>query len=90
MSSEGQASMSLDRQRVALFPQRLQQEGRPQRLHRAASAGSHDFLQTMGHNTDTSSDRNRPKWAQTVPPCLAGNSPRAKELESFSRFGRRP
>ena len=24
-------------------------------------------VQVMGHDTDTSSDRNRPKWAQTVP-----------------------
>ena len=90
MSSEGQASMSLDRQWAVLFTQRLQEEGRCQRLHRTASVGSHDCLQTMGHNTDTSSDRNRPKWAQTVPPCLAGNSPRAKDLESFSRFGSLP
>jgi len=67
MSSEGQASMNLDCQRAALLTQRCVNV-----LPRAASAGSHDSLQTTGHNTDTSSDRNRPKWAQTVPlACLA-------------------
>ena len=54
MSLKGQA-MSLDRQRAALFTQGLQQGGRLQYLRWAASAGSHDCLQIVGHNTDTSS-----------------------------------